>query len=234
VPSPLRRLDGQRFLPGNVLIVSRPLRERVAAIAAGIRMVLLVTDRQPEKGWILGMLLDSRDLPEPDGWKVAVERAYSMGRGKRQSEETRRARKSGGISGWRGLDCKPVGRSVLFTAASYASPADAHSSLSNALGGMIRPPFSKVNVVEAKLVEAQQVAGLTEALIYEERSEGRKGSQGTRLVGGSIEHVRFAIYFNALGEPWPWSEVTAIAGLQVTRIRQKLAENSPDRSTAQQ
>jgi hypothetical protein len=172
---------------------------------------------------MFAMMLDVDDLRDPAGWGVTVQRSIRTGGGRRSTELTRRARAAGGVSALRILRNKTERRSISLSVNSYASSDDAKMTMSAVLGSTIRKPLSRFTLLEARIVEGQEVPGLPETLAYEERSEGSKGLRGSRLVAGTIEHILLVVTCSALGEFWTWEEVISIATRQVEKIQSSLS-----------
>jgi hypothetical protein len=173
---------------------------------------------KPGQDRSLAMLLESTDLPSDD-WRVANQRTNRVGAGKAKTDEIRRAKKDGGITAWRCLRSDSARRSLSCSVTPFASPSDAQSSLPDLTSRLVRKPFSKLNVYGQRLIEGEEVPGLSGTMVYEEQFTGPDGHGGTRIVAGAIGKVLFALDFSSLGDLWPWDDVVSMAAAQRDKIQ---------------
>jgi hypothetical protein len=173
---------------------------------------------KPGKDRLLAMLLESTDLRDFD-LHMTIERTYRTGAGRRSTVEISRARHEKSVTAWRSFASEIQHRSLLCSVIPFASSSDALSSRSNAIAGIVRKPFSKLEVTAQGIVEGEGIPNPSRLLLYEEKTIGPNGPGGSRIIAGTFGHIVFVITFSALGELWSWDAVTSIAGLQLEKIQ---------------
>jgi hypothetical protein len=183
-----------------------------------LRLAVASVGRKPGKERLIAMLLDSADLAE-GGWEVFRQRTFRAGALRGATHEARRARKIGGITAWRRLVRNQPSRTLACSVASFASPSDARSQVSKTLHFVIRRSTARYTMSGERIVEDQEIPGVLEPLVYEERFIGPRGPGGSILVAGAVDEIVFNLEFSALGELWSWDDVRSIAAKQVEKIQ---------------
>jgi hypothetical protein len=212
--------------------MSNVLKE-LTTTAKVLRIAIAIKAPQPGKDHMFAMLCEPSDLPSAD-WEKVNEYTHRTGAGRRRTDEVRRARQKGSIHAWRCLRSEELQRSVWFAITPYASPADAEASLPKFPDGLLRRPFSSVEVTDQHMVHDRTIDALPDAIIFEESSIGARGPAVTRIVAGTVSNVVVVMTFSANGGQWPWEDVMSISVTQVHRIRKQLSNDEYDGPVNQQ
>jgi len=179
----------------------------VSSIGLGLlgeraRDSLMVTDEFPEAGWTMTSQVSYRTLDRIN-----------------TSEEDRRARRDGSITGRRRYLNSSSKRKLEIVVIPYTSVEDANASLQRRPELFYRSPFRRAFLLNQKVVDPATFPDLADAVLSEAEIRNSRGISNFKFVGRSAGRLLVAMYFRAPVGSWTWNEIATIANLQASKAR---------------
>jgi hypothetical protein len=158
------------------------------------------------------LLLEASELPggglRQSGLRSSrsIRRPFSRHRQLRNVEAVR----------WFGLE----GRGLIIALFVFDSEGDAEKPIRNFRTHFIRHPG--VTIVAEREVHDVAVEGIDSPYLWERDVDaGREGPGTARAIAGRVNNVALVVDGSALEHGFTWDEVSTIAGLQASKIRER-------------
>jgi len=178
--------------------------------------------QQPDGGVRRALL--SLDEFKYEGWTQSHEIATRVGAGRRQTDETRRARKVGGVSVIRVFRSDPESREEFSSCITpFATSADAQSFYPKVPSRIIYKPFGRYELLSKESYYDDLIEELPHALVHQVLYEISNGPRFSTLVGGAVGRYTVDLRFHRPDAPWPPEEMRAFGTAQALKMRNMLS-----------
>jgi hypothetical protein len=168
------------------------------------------------------MVLERDEIPGGNWW-LKRNRSWRVGMFSRSDPVSRRAFEAGTFVSMRIFERVRSKQNLLLEIIPTASIGDAELMLSDMENRLERRPSDARKVLGTRVIRNHEVPGVANAWVYERETRGNKGSIVGRYIAGNVRHVVFLVETMGFVEPWPWTEVNAVAALQKGKVERTLA-----------
>jgi hypothetical protein len=158
------------------------------------------------------MLLDSRELPGEDWGLVRAHHKWRVGSESSKNEETRRAHGAGGFAAMR-VFTRRDGRELILQVVPCSSVADVRSLIPKHRADRL----SSVPVVTEKILNAEQLPDVADAMFVELQTEGP--ASVVKYIIGRVETVLVFVCCVTRHIDWTWDDTRALTSLQARKVR---------------
>jgi hypothetical protein len=188
-------------------------------VSPRLRLVLAQLGPKPGRRAALRRCLEDTDLPG-GAWLRTDQHTWRTGLSNAPDRWTREAKAAGSVTAWRSFALGEI-RWLWIQVVPLARAADGAEAVATAANptNELHALGSRVTVTESADVAPPDIVGASVVSAREQRTVGRKGEGivlTIRFATGSYLVVMMASALAA--QAWKWSELAAIANLQVARL----------------